>query len=93
MQSLAEEALCYKVMASAVMQFDVTELPRAIRWDYNHEYTKGSNPQTRDRLYSQLISRYQSDISAIDIMKSSASGSKTVQMSDNEENRKYYSVL
>lgn len=36
--SKVKRALCYNVMAEAVMTFDLTELPRSIRYDFNHEY-------------------------------------------------------
>ena len=93
MRELAREALCYKVVALAVMQFDVTELPRAIRWDYNHEYTKGSDPQTRSSLYAQLIARFNSDTAALENLKRSASGVTAVGMNNNREDNKYYGVL
>lgn len=93
MMELAKEALCYKVIAQSVMQFDVTELPRSIRWDYNHEYTKGSNPQARVTLYNQLISRYTSILSSIERMKAVASGTTTVGAGRNDEDDKVYTVL
>ena len=93
MTELAKEALCYKVVALAVMQFDVTELPRAIRWDYNHEYTKGSDPQTRSSLYAQLIARFNSDAATLENLKRSASGVTAVVMNNNREENKYYGVL
>ena len=93
MTELAKEALCYKVVARAVMQFDVTELPRAIRWDYNHEYTKGSDPQTRSSLYAQLIARFNSDAATLENLKRSASGATAVGMNNNREENKYYGVL
>ena len=48
------------------MQFDVTELPRAIRWDYNHEYTKGSQPQARLTLYNQLTAHFNAAADSIE---------------------------
>ena len=93
MTELAKEALCYKVVALAVMQFDVTELPRAIRYDYNHEYTKGSQMQGRDRLYNQLLAHYNSLMSSIERMKALASGKTVVDGSHNDEDHKYYGVL
>ncbi len=90
---LAKEALCYKVMAQAVMSFDVTELPRSIRWDYNHEYTKGTNPQNRVALYGQLTSRFSSIMTSIERMKAIAAGTTTVGSGGNEENDKVYTVL
>ena len=93
MTELAKEALCYKVVALAVMQFDVTELPRAIRWDYNHEYTKGSEPQNRVSLYTQLIARFNSDAATLENLKCSAAGATAVGMNNNREENKYYGVL
>lgn len=93
MTELAKEALCYKVVALAVMQFDVTELPRAIRWDYNHEYTKGSDPQTRASLYAQLIAHFNADASSLENLKRSAAGASSVVMNNNREENKYYGVL
>ncbi len=81
------------MVALAVMQFDVTELPRAIRWDYNHEYTKGSDPQTRSSLYAQLLARFNSDAATLENLKRSASGATSVTMNQNREDNKYYGML
>ena len=93
MRELAREALCYKVVALAVMQFDVTELPRAIRWDNNHEFTKDSKPQERLTLYTQLIARFNSDAATLENLKRSASGATSVTMNQNREDNKYYGML
>ena len=93
MQELAKEALCYKVVALAVMQFDVTELPHSIRWDYNHEYTKGSQPQARNTLYAQLSAHFQSVASTMERLRTSGSVTGTVSMNDNQEDKKYYGIL
>ena len=93
MRELAREALCYKVVALAVMQFDVTELPRAIRWDNNHEFTKDSKPQERITLYTQLIARFNSDAATLENLKRSASGATSVTMNQNREDNKYYGML
>ena len=93
MRELAKEALCYKVVALAVMQFDVTELPRAIRWDNNHEFTKDSKPQERLTLYTQLIARFNSDAATLENLKRSAAGASSVVMNNNREENKYYGVL
>lgn len=90
---LAKEALCYRVMAQAVMSFDVTELPRSIRWDYNHEFTKGSNTQNRVALYGQLTSRYTALMTSIERAKAVAAGTTTVGSGGNDENDKVYTVL
>lgn len=93
MAELAKEALCYKVVALAVMQFDVTELPRAIRWDNNHEFTKDSKPQERMALYSQLISHFGAVKTGIENLKRSAAGAGSVAMNNNSEDKKYYVTL
>lgn len=88
----AKQALCYKVMAMAVMQFDVTELPRAIRYDDSHEYSKSSSPQQRTNLYNQFIAKYASLMSSIERLKAVGNG-KSSFGSDQTEGQKYYSVL
>lgn len=93
MQELAKEALCYKVVAMAVMQFDVTELPRSIRWDYNHEYTKGSQPQARNSLYAQLTAHFQSVAATLDRLRTSGNVSGSVSMNNNAQDHKYYGTL
>lgn len=92
MMELAKQALCYKVMALAVIQFDVTELPRAIRYDDSHEYSKSSSPQQRTILYNQLIAKYTSLISSIERLKA-VGGGKSSFGSDQTEDQKFYSVL
>lgn len=89
---LAKQALCYKVMAHAVMQFDITELPRSVRFDDSHEYSKGTQPQQRTSLYNQFISRYNSLMQSIDRAKASASG-VTVLGTAQDEDHKYYTTL
>lgn len=93
MRELAREALCYKVVALAVMQFDVTELPRAIRWDYNHEYTKGSQPQARLTLYNQLTAHFNAAAASIENLKRMGTGATVAAMNNNKEDNKYYTVL
>ena len=92
MMELAKQALCYKVMALAVMQFDVTELPRAIRYDDSHEYSKSSNPQQRANLYNQFMVKYTSLMSSIERLKA-VGGGKSSFGSDQTEDQKFYSVL
>lgn len=92
MLELAKQALCYKVMAHAVMQFDITELPRSVRYDDSHEYSKASQPQQRTSLYNQFISRYNSLMQSIDRMKASASGASSIGTSQTED-QKYYTTL
>lgn len=92
MMDLAKQALCYKVMALAVMQFDVTELPRAVRYDDSHEYSKASSPQQRVSLYNQFIAKYSSLMSSIERLKAAGIG-KSSFGSDQTEDQKFYSVL
>lgn len=92
MMELAKQALCYKVMALAVMQFDVTELPRAIRYDDSHEYSKSSNPQQRANLYNQFMAKYTSLMSSIERLKA-VGGGKSSFGRDQTEDQKFYSVL
>lgn len=85
----AKRSLCYTVMARAVMQFDVTELPRSIRWDYNHEYTRGSNPQSRERLYMELAGLANAEMDTVqNIIRMSVSG--PLEENKNEEKNKFY---
>lgn len=92
MMDIAKQALCYRVMAQAVMQFDVTELPRAIRYDDSHEYSKSSSPQQRTALYNQLTSRYNSLMSSVERMKAVGNG-KSSFGDEQTENQKFYSIL
>ena len=89
----AKQALCYKVVALVVMQFDVTELPRSLRYDFNHEYTKGSQMQGRDRLYNQLMAHYTSLVAGIERSKAVSAGTTVVSSGHNSEDSKYYGVL
>lgn len=89
---LAKQALCYKVMAHAVMQFDITELPRSVRFDDSHEYSKSTQPQQRTSLYNQFISRYTSLMQSIDRAKASAAGVTGMGTAQNED-QKYYATL
>ena len=87
----AKRALCYMVIAHAVMQFDVTELPRSIRWDYNHEYTRGSSPQDRERLYNALMSTVNAEMEAIQTAVR-LSGGDLVGNSNVESDKFYMSI-
>ncbi|MDR1629925.1 MAG: hypothetical protein LBS36_06905, partial [Oscillospiraceae bacterium] len=47
--------LAYRVMARAVMQFDISELPKSIRNDINHEFTKYSSAgENKKQLFDYL---------------------------------------
>ena len=90
---LAKRSLCYQVMAKAVMQFDVTELPRSIRFDFNHEYTKGTSMQTREKLYTQLMADVDGWIRSIENIMAVSAGSASVQSNFNDEKNKHYTIL
>ena len=90
---LAKRSLCYQVMAKAVMQFDVTELPRSIRYDFNHEYTKGTSMQTRENLYAQLMADVDGWTRSIENIMAVSAGSASVQSNFNDEKNKHYTIL
>lgn len=88
----AKTALCYMTMAKAVMQFDATELPRSIRWDFNHEYTRGSQMQDRDRLYRELTAQAEQELSTLQNLIKLAT-SDAIRHNQNREDNKFYSTL
>lgn len=90
---LAKRSLCYQVMAKAVMQFDVTELPRSVRYDFNHEYTKGTSMQTRENLYAQLMADVDGWTRSIENIMAVGAGSASVQSNYNDEKNKHYTIL
>lgn len=90
---LAKRSLCYQVMAKAVMQFDVTELPRSMRYDFNHEYTKGSSMQSREKLYAQLMSDVDAWSASIETILAADAGATAIQNNINREENKHYTML
>ena len=92
LQDLINRSLCYQVVAEAVMKFDVTELPRSIRYDYNHEYTKGNSMQSRDKLYGDLMSQVHSWNANIENLVQIQKGATAICMNTNEENTKFYVI-
>lgn len=89
--SKVKRALCYHVMAEAVMTFDLTELPRSIRYDFNHEYERtGSVPQSREKLndyfMKQVLAWYRTIETEISLTKESVD----IEVSDNKEENNYY---
>lgn len=86
---LARRILAYRVIAQAVMQFDKSELPRCIRWDYNHEYTKDSDMQSRDKLAAQLLSQVHAWETSLDAMLKASSGA-AIASDQNSEDNKFY---
>ena len=92
LQDLINRSLCYQVVAEAVMKFDVTELPRSIRYDYNHEYTKGTSMQSRDKLYGDLMSQVNAWNESIENLVQIQKGATTICMNTNEESDKFYVI-
>ena len=90
LQDLINRSLCYQVIANAVMRFDVTELPRSIRYDYNHEYTKGTSMQSRDRLYGDLMSQVSAWNENIENLVQIQKGATAISTNINEEGNKFY---
>jgi len=86
--------LCYNVMAEAVMKFDLTELPRSMRYDLTHEYTKeGSRMQNREKLYNNLMSDVNNWLQEIenDVKFRHTSGDLTADF--NKEKDKFFGII
>ena len=90
LQDMINRCLCYQVVAEAVMKFDVTELPRSIRYDYNHEYSKGSSMQSRDKLYGDLMSQVAAWNESIENLVQIQKGATAINMNTNNEDDKFY---
>ena len=90
LQDMINRSLCYQVVAEAVMKFDVTELPRSIRYDYNHEYTRGTSMQNRDKLYGDLMSQVSAWNESIENLVQIQKGATAIHMNINDENNKFY---
>ncbi len=88
----AKRALCYAVMAKVVKRFDVTEFPRSIRWDYNHEYTHGSSVQDRDRLFNDLTAESQTALDEIAAVIRRLTDSDATA-DTNEESNKHFLLI
>ena len=90
LQNMINRSLCYQVVAEAVMKFDITELPRSIRYDYNHEYTRGTSMQNRDKLYGDLMSQVSAWNESIENLVQIQKGATAIHMNINDENNKFY---
>lgn len=88
----AKKALCYHVIAKVVMTWDLTEFPRSIRFDYNHEYSKGSSTADRDRLYHSLLSEAAAAEAEMDAIKRHSSGADAVGNTNEERDKFYLSI-
>ena len=88
---LAKKAVCYLVMADVVLTFDVTEWPKAIRYDFNHEYTKGSSTQSRQTLARNFLAEADAAEKAISDLNAGRSGSGCQNF--NTETSKHFTIL
>ncbi len=85
-----KRTLCYSTIAEAVIKFDVTELPRSIRYDFNHEYTKGSSMQAREKLYADLMGDVKTWTQQISNLVKASAGATALQQNPNSEDNKFY---
>lgn len=90
---MAKRMLCYLVMSKVVMRFDVTEWPRSIRYDFNHEYTKGSDVQERSRLSNDFKAEANKLTESIEQILAASAGATAIQTNLNEESNKHYTLL
>lgn len=92
MMELAKTALCYRVMAKVVMTFDVTEWPRCLRYDFNHEYTKTADMQDRRILANQFNGEADDCESMVDQLIR-AQNRAGLQQNHNKESEKHVTML
>jgi len=92
MMELAKSALCYRTMAKVVMTFDVTEWPKCIRYDFNHEFTSGADIQDRKILANQFNSEAE-DIEAMIDQLLRAQNRAGLQQNHNKESEKHFTML
>lgn len=86
-----KRALCYHVMAEAVATFDLTELPRSIRYDFNHEYTKtGSMTQSREKLQDYFLSQVRTWYKSIETDLALMRGAVDIEVTENKEQNPYF---
>lgn len=86
-----KRALCINVMAEAVILFDITELPKSIRNDVAHEFTKGGSAvQVREKLNSNLMKDVDAYYLNIERAKANSSGITENVVNRNLEKDKIY---
>lgn len=91
----AKMVLAYHTMAQAVMLFDVTELPKSIRNDVAHEFTKDSSlMQAREKLKSMIMVDVEKYYRSLETEVKSAKG-MTIKLKANlnEENNNFYATI
>ena len=91
----AKMVLAYHTMAQAVMLFDVTELPKSIRNDVAHEYTKESSlMQVREKIKNTIMADVEKYYSSLEAeIKSSKGLNIKVAANLNEEKNNFYATV
>ena len=89
--ALARKAVAYRTMAKVVLTFDVTEWPKSIRYDINHEYAKGTAPQSRQILARTYLEEADSAEKALSELRSDTTGGGLQNF--NKENNKHFTIL
>jgi hypothetical protein len=85
--------IAYRVIARAVMQFEVSELPKSLRHDINHEYTKYVNiGDYKQILFDYLNSKTSEylDVVEIEFQKMHKTFAEGDINNPNSESKKYY---
>jgi hypothetical protein len=85
--------VAYRVMARAVIQFDISELPKSIRNDINHEFTKYPNAgENKKQLFDYLSGTADSygDELEIELQKALKPITENSIDNPNSETKKYY---
>lgn len=88
----ARKALCYTVMAKVVKRFDLTEFPRSLRFDYNHEYTRGSSTPSRDALCADLMAEVTSAMDEVATLIRRLSDNSPTGNTNEEKDRFYFTI-
>lgn len=93
LKDIAKRALCFEVMAEAIKKFDATELPKSIRNDIAHEFSKdGTQMQVREKLIADLLKDVKKWHLEIERSMSLASGDSRVVVNHNEEENNFYTL-
>lgn len=86
-----KRAICNHVMADAAVLFDITELPKSIRNDVAHEFTKGGTAvQVREKLNAIIMKDVLTYYSDIERAKSVSSGVTENIVNNNRESDRIY---
>lgn len=88
----ARKALCYRVIAKVVATWDLSEFPRCLRFDYNHEYTKGSSTASREQLHLSLLAEAQAAEKEMESIKRHSAEGDATGNSNVESDKFYFSI-